>query len=109
MFLNTNAALMDGVMACVEKNDYANVMLFCLGFQMSHLFNVAHTLRLMVQKERPLDILKVLLVLVKCSRMYVCMYGVNSMQFLKLQLASKCPTLSSSSLRVKSWPPCSMR
>uniref|UniRef100_A0A8C2D4T0 Multifunctional protein CAD n=1 Tax=Cyprinus carpio TaxID=7962 RepID=A0A8C2D4T0_CYPCA len=26
--------------------------------QMSHLFNVAHTLRLMVQKERPLDILK---------------------------------------------------
>lgn len=30
-----------------------------LGFQMSHLFNVAHTLRLMVQKERPLDILKV--------------------------------------------------
>lgn len=28
-------------------------------FQMSHLFNVAHTLRLMVQKERSLDILKV--------------------------------------------------
>ncbi|TRY86955.1 hypothetical protein DNTS_000646 [Danionella cerebrum] len=26
--------------------------------QMSHLFNVAHTLRLMVQKERPLEILK---------------------------------------------------
>lgn len=26
--------------------------------QMSHLFNVAHTLRLMVQKERPLDMLK---------------------------------------------------
>lgn len=28
-------------------------------FQMSHLFNVAHTLRLLVQKERSLDILKV--------------------------------------------------
>ena len=27
--------------------------------QMSHLFNVAHTLRMMVQKERSLDILKV--------------------------------------------------
>lgn len=26
---------------------------------MSHLFNVAHTLRMMVQKERSLDILKV--------------------------------------------------
>lgn len=26
---------------------------------MSHLFNVAHTLRLLVQKERSLDILKV--------------------------------------------------
>lgn len=26
--------------------------------QMSHLFNVAHTLRMMVQKERSLDILK---------------------------------------------------
>lgn len=28
-------------------------------FQISHLFNVAHTLRLMVQKERSVDILKV--------------------------------------------------
>lgn len=28
-------------------------------FQISHLFNVAHTLRLLVQKERSLDILKV--------------------------------------------------
>lgn len=28
-------------------------------FQMSHLFNVAHNLRLLVQKERSLDILKV--------------------------------------------------
>lgn len=28
-------------------------------FQLSHLFNVAHTLRLLVQKERSLDILKV--------------------------------------------------
>lgn len=27
--------------------------------QMSHLFNVAHTLRMLVQKERSLDILKV--------------------------------------------------
>lgn len=27
--------------------------------QLSHLFNVAHTLRLLVQKERSLDILKV--------------------------------------------------
>ncbi len=28
-------------------------------FQISHLFNVAHTLRLLVQKERSLEILKV--------------------------------------------------
>lgn len=30
-----------------------------LSLQMSHLFNVAHTLRMLVQKERSLDILKV--------------------------------------------------
>lgn len=41
------------------------INLSVLGFQMSHLFNVAHTLRLMVQKERPLDILKVCWLLVK--------------------------------------------
>ena len=28
-------------------------------FQISHLFNVAHNLRLLVQKERSLDIMKV--------------------------------------------------
>lgn len=33
--------------------------LYWFTFQISHLFNVAHTLRLLVQKERSLDILKV--------------------------------------------------
>lgn len=35
------------------------IFIFFYAFQMSHLFNVAHTLRLLVQKERSLDILKV--------------------------------------------------
>lgn len=34
---------------------------------MSHLFNVAHTLRMMVQKERSLDILKVRVRAVGCG------------------------------------------
>lgn len=34
-------------------------LLWHLSPQLSHLFNIAHTLRMLVQKERSLDILKV--------------------------------------------------
>jgi len=44
---------------CVRPGCAPRAPLSRLSLQMSHLFNVAHTLRMLVQKERNLDLLKV--------------------------------------------------
>lgn len=55
---------------------------------MSHLFNVAHTLRMMVQKERSLDILKVRAVAASFASYGPCWSAVGSHPWACLVLPS---------------------